>query len=149
MHYQIELDIALPREQVIDMFLDSQNLPKWQPDLVSFEAMDGSEEREVGAKSRQIHKMGRREVEIIETITVHNFPDEFSATYESEGVWNLIKNRFVDVDEQTTRWVLDCECKVSGIITKLIAFFIPGMFKRPTVTMMNRFKEFAENPASI
>ena len=60
--------------------------------------------------------MGRREVEIIETITVHNYPEEFSATYEADKVWNLIENRFFDVGECKTRWILDGEFKrVTGI----------------------------------
>ena len=144
MRYQIELDIDLPRERVIEIFLDPQNLPKWQPDLVSFEPITGHELRQVGAKSRQIHKMGKREIEIIETITVHNFPNEFSATYEADGVWNLVENLFVDVGGQTTKWILNSEFKCSGI-TRLFAFFMPGAFKKQTLTYMKYFKEFVEN----
>ena len=144
MRYQLELDIDLPRERVIELFLDHDNLRKWQPDLVSFEPIGGDEPRQVGAKSKQVHKMGRREVEIIETITAHNFPDEFSATYEADGVWNLVENRFVDVGERKTHWLLTSEFKCSGIV-RLMAFFMPGMFKRQTLTFMNRFKEFAED----
>ena len=143
MRYQLELDIDLPRERVIELFLDPESLPKWQPDLVSFEPLGGKEPREVGAKSRQVHRMGRREVEIIETITVHDYPDAFSATYEADGVWNLVENRFVDVGGQKTHWILDTQFKCSGLI-RLMAFFMPGMFKKQTRTFMNRFKEYAE-----
>ena len=147
MRYQLELDIELPRERVIELFLDAQNLSKWQPDLVSFEHIEGVEARRVGAKSRQVHKMGKREVEMIETITAHNYPDEFSATYEADGVWNLIENRFVDVGGRKTNWILDSEFKCSGIM-RIIAFLMPGMFKKQTFTFMRRFKEFAENADS-
>ncbi|MBV7330419.1 SRPBCC family protein [Chloroflexi bacterium TSY] len=144
MRYQLELDIDLPRERIIELFLDTQNLAKWQPDLVSFEPLGGDKPREVGAKSRQVHKMGRREVEMIETITVHNYPDQFSATYEADGVWNLIENRFVDIGVGKTKWILDSEFRCSGFM-KIMAFFMPGMFKKQTFTFMKRFKDFAEN----
>ena len=144
MRYQLELDIDQPRERVIELFLDSENLYKWQQGLVSFEHLDGQEARQVGAKSKQVHKMGRHEVEMIETITAHNYPDEFSATYEADGVWNLIENRFIDVDGSKTKWVLDSEFKCKGIM-RLMAFFMPGMFKKQTFTFMQMFKEFAEN----
>ena len=143
MRYRLELDIDLPRERVIEIFLDPENLRKWQPDLLSFEPISGSDPRDVGAKSRQVHRMGKREVEIIETITARNYPDEFSAIYEADKVWNLVENRFVDVGERKTRWILDSEFKCSGL-AGLMAFFMPGMFKKQTWTFMNRFKEFAE-----
>ncbi len=128
MRYQLELDIELPRECVIELFLDAQNLSKWQPDLVSFEHIEGVEARRVGAKSRQVHKMGKREVEMIETITTHNYPEEFSATYEADSVWNLIENRFVDVGQRKTNWILDSEFKCSGIM-RIVAFLMPGILK--------------------
>ena len=46
--------------------------------------------------------MGKREIEIIETVTVHKPPEEFAATYEAPGVWNLVENRFIDVGGRKT-----------------------------------------------
>lgn len=143
MRFQLELEIDRPRERVIELFLDPQNLVKWQPGFVSFEQISGAG-REVGAKSRQIHKQGGRETELIETITAHNYPDEFSATYEGDGIWNLIENRFFDTGAQRTRWVLDSEFECSGIVIRLLTVFMPGIFRRHTLTFMKRFKEFAE-----
>ncbi|MDU6832956.1 MAG: hypothetical protein E6417_23360, partial [Bradyrhizobium sp.] len=81
MHYQLELEINAPRERVVELFLDPDNLQHWQPDLVSFEQISSGAPREVGAKSKQVHRMGKREFEMIETITVHRPPEEFAATY--------------------------------------------------------------------
>lgn len=144
MRYQLELEIDLPRERVIELFLDPENLPKWQPDLVSFEQVSGGEARAVGAKTKQIHKLGKREVEMIETITAHNYPDEFSATYEADGVWNLVENRFLDVDERKTKWILESEFRCSNLVMKIMTFLMPGMFKKQSLMYMNRFKGFAE-----
>lgn len=143
MRYQLELEIDVPREHVIALFLDPGNLAKWQPELVSFEQVSGAP-REVGAVSRQVHKMGGREVEMIETITVRDHPDAFSATYEADGVWNLVENRFVDLGNGRTGWVLDSEFRCSSLIPRLMAFFAPGMFRKQTLTFMERFRDFAE-----
>ena len=144
MRYQLELDIDVSRERIIALFLDSNNLEKWQTSLVSFELISGTEHREVGSQSRQVHKMGGRELEIIETITVHNYPDEFSATYESADVWNLIENRFVDVGAGKTKWVLVSDFRSTNLFMKFLSFFFPGMFKKQTLTFMNKFKDFVE-----
>ena len=45
MRYELELDIDLPRERVVELFLDAENLPKWQPDLVSFEPLGEGDAR--------------------------------------------------------------------------------------------------------
>lgn len=144
MKYQLELDVDLPRERLLELFLDPNNLAKWQPDFVSFEPIGEKNPRELGGKSRQVHRMGKREVELIETITVSNYPDEFAATYEGNGVWNLIENRFVVIDDYRTKWLLDCEFKCSGFVG-LMTYIMPGAFKKQTSTFMNRFKDFAEN----
>ncbi len=148
MRYRLELEINLPRERVIELFLDPENLSKWQPDLVSFETIGNGDPREVGAKSRQIHRMGNREVESIETITVHNPPEEFAATYEADGVWNLIENRFIEVSESHTKWILQSECKFSNVFMRLLASVAPGMFKKQALTFMEQFKAFAEGQSS-
>ncbi len=145
MRYQLELDIDRPRERVVELFLDPDNLTKWQPDLVSVERISGDGPRDVGAKTKQTHKMGGRDVEVIETITAHNYPDEFSATYESDGVWNLIENRLLEAGAERTHWILQSELKCSNFVMRLMTIFLPGMFKRQTLTFMKRFKEFAES----
>ena len=142
MNYQLELDINAPRERVIELFLDPDNLKKWQPDLVSFTLISGVG-REVGAKSSQIQRMGKRESEIIETIVEPNPPYEYAATYEGGSVWNLIENRFVKTDGNTTHWILDNTFKASGVIG-ILSFVMPGMFKKQTLKFMNMFKTFVE-----
>ena len=147
MRYQLELDINAPREAVVALFLDPGSLQRWQPDLVSFEQISSGPPRAVGAKSKQVHRMGKRESEIIETITVHKFPEEFAAVYEADGVSNLISNRFTETADGRTRWVLDSHFNCSSLMMKLIAFLVPGMFKKQTVKFMQSFKEFAEKNA--
>lgn len=142
MKYSTEININLPIDRVIELFDDPDNLKKWQPGLQSFEAISGTP-GQPGAKSRLRFKMGNREVEMIETVTVRNLPDEFSGTYEAKWVFNIIKNSFIPLSPNQTKWVSEQEFQFSGIM-KFIAFFMPGAFKKQTFQYLQQFKEFAE-----
>ena len=143
MNYTLDIELDLPRQKVIDLFNSSENLKKWQPDLISFEHISG-EPGQAGAKSKMQYNTNNREVELIETVLTNDFPNSFSATYETKGVWNKLDNRFIVIDENRTKWEQTCEFKASGFI-KILAFFMPGMFKKQSQKMMIQFKEFAEN----
>lgn len=144
MDYQLELEINAPRERVVELFLDPDSLKQWQPDLLSLEQISSGAPREVGAKWKQVHRMGKREFEMIETITVHRPPEDFAATYEAQGVANLVTNRFTETTVGTTRWVLNSHFTFPSLMMKLMALVWPAMFKKQTMTFMQRFKEFAE-----
>jgi len=143
MKFTVKIKINLARNKVIELFDSTENLKKWQPGLLSFEHQSGTP-GEVGAKSRLQYKTGKREIEMVETITVKNLPDEFSGIYEAKGVWNEVKNYFYEVDKNTTKWVSENEFRCSGFM-KIIAFFMPGSFKKETMKYLEYFKEFSEN----
>ncbi len=142
MKYCCELIIALPRQRVIELFDNSDNLSKWQPGLESFTPISGTP-GEVGAKSELVYQMGKRRIEMVETITVRNLPDEFAGTYEAKGVFNTVHNTFIDQGDSTL-WRSDNVFELHGIFMKLMGWLMPGAFKKQTVTIMNQFKEFAE-----
>ena len=143
MKYTTEVEINLPRKRVIELFDNPDNMPKWQPGLISFEHISG-EAGQPGAKSRLKYKMGKREIEMIETVAIRDLPDEFSGYYETKGVWNEVKNYFSEIDSGKTKWKLEAEFKCSGFM-RLIALVMPGMFKKQTLKSMMDFKKFAEN----
>lgn len=93
MKFTNEITIDLPRARVIELFDNPDNMKHWQPGLVSFEHVSGTP-GQPGATSRLKYAQGRREGEMIETITVRNLPDEFSGTYDSKGIRNIVKNYF-------------------------------------------------------
>ena len=142
MKYTTTINIRQARDKVIALFDSVDNMYKWQPGLISFDHLSGDPGRE-GAKSRLTYKMGKREVEMIETITRRNFPDEFSGTYETSVVWNKQVNYFEVIDENSTRWISVSEFRCSGFM-KIMCWLMPGAFKKQTLKLMNHFKEFAE-----
>src|SRR5688572_2628124 len=115
MKYQNEIEINLPLHRVIELFDNPENMKEWQPGLKSFEHVSGTP-GQPGAKSRLKYDMGKRKIEMIETITKRNLPEEFNGTYEAKGVVNLISNKFYPVGVNQTKWVTENEFQFSGFM---------------------------------
>ena len=143
MKYSNEVIIDLPVEKVLALFNDEENLFKWQPELMSFEHVSG-QKGEVGSVSNLRYKMGKREVEMIETITKKNLPESFDFTYEAKGVWNEMKNSFHELSPTQTKWISHSEFRFKGFM-KIIGFLMPGSFKKQSQLALDRFKAFAES----
>ena len=142
MRYQEEIILNLPRERVIELFDSFENLKQWQEGLEDIEHLSG-ESGQPGAKTRLVYNMGRRKLQMIETILTRDMPDEFSGTYDASGVHNIVRNTFHDQGE-TTRWRMDCEFQFRGIM-RIMAFFMgQGRFRKQTRKGMESFKRFAE-----
>lgn len=142
MKYSNEIIIQVPREKVVELFADPANIAEWQPGFISMELLSG-EQGEVGAKSRMKYKMGKREIEMIETITEKNLPDSFCGTYEAKGVWNEVKNYFEALPDGSTRYYAENEFRMSGVM-KLFAFLMPAAFRNQSQKYLDLFCEFAE-----
>lgn len=147
MIYTVEIDIDLPRDRVIELFDSPENLFKWQKGLLSFDHISG-EPGQPGAKSKLVFKMGKRTIEMIETVTERNLPDEFNGTYDAKGVYNIVKNRFTDLGPDKTHWESECEFQFSGFM-KVVAFFMKGAFAKQSLKYMQDFKAFAEDGAIV
>lgn len=142
MKYTSEIVIDRPINRVIELFDNPENLKEWMDGLVSFECISGVP-GQVGAKSRLVFKMGKGEMEMIETITVRNLPDEFTGTYEAKGVFNIVKNTFVVISENKTKYTTEQEFQFYGFM-KIIGLLLPGMFKKQSMKYLVDFKKFVE-----
>ena len=142
MHYVSEIEIEKPVDKVVELFDNPDNLPKWMEGLQSFEHLSG-QPGQVGARSRLRFKMGKRAFEMIETITANNLPDEFSGTYEAKGVHNIVRNKFVPLPGNKTKYISEQEFQFKGFM-KLIACVMPGAFKKQSMKYLKDFKQFAE-----
>ncbi len=143
MKYKTEVVIDLPRERIIELFDNSENLKKWQPSLIEFKHLEG-EAGKTGAKTLLIYDEKGRKSEMTETIIKRDLPDVFVALYEAKGVKNINHNHFHIEDEKTTRWIMTNEFKFSGLMS-IIALFMRKAFPKQTLESMNIFKEFAES----
>ena len=145
MKYTAEIEINLPVNKVVELFNSTENLFKWMEGLKSFETISG-EPGQPGTKSKLVYQMGKREIEMVETIQVYNLPEEFTGTYEAKGVYNVVKNHFIPVSDSKTRYVTEQEFQFSGFM-KLMGLLMPGAFKKQSMKYLQAFKNFAENEA--
>ncbi|GLP95013.1 SRPBCC family protein [Paraferrimonas sedimenticola] len=143
MKYQLQMEINLPRARVIELFDNQDNLHHWQPELKRFTHLSGNP-GEVGAKSELIYLMGKREITMIETITLKDLPDRFAGTYETKGMWNSVDNQFIETSPESTLWKFDTEFRCEGVMMRLMAWLMPSSFKKQSLLFMQRFKDFAE-----
>lgn len=142
MKYTTEVIINKPKNNVSELFSNPDNLKHWQPGFISLESISGAPGTS-GAKSRLKYKMGKREIDMIETIISNNMPEEFSASFEANGAYNVQKNTFTAIDDNTTKLVSESEFRFKGIM-KLMGWLMPGAFKKQTAKYLHYFKAFAE-----
>lgn len=148
LEYDTTIVIDLPRDRVIELFDNPDNLPKWQKGLESFEHLSG-EPGHPGAKSRLVFQMGARRMEMIETITRRDLPDAFDGTYDVEGVHNLVENRFSELGPDRTLWESHNVFEMKSPMMKVMAFLMPGMFRKQSQKFAEDFKAFAERGADV
>lgn len=147
MKFTVQIDIALPRDRVVELFDSADNLFKWQRGLKSFEHISGTP-GQPGAKSRLVFKMGKRNFSLIETITKRALPDEFDGTYDAKGVHNIVRNRFIETGPSATRWVSECEFQFRGLM-RIMAFLMKKAIPKQNLRFMQDFKAFAEHGTDV
>jgi hypothetical protein len=146
--FTVEIEIALPRNRVIELFENPDNLFKWQTGLQSFEPISG-EPGQPGAKSRLVYLIGKRKIELIETVIERKLPDEFNGTYEWQGGKNTLRNRFIELGPERTKWESTCAYQCSSLMLKMMSFCCPGMFRKQNLTFLQNFKAFAEEGRNV
>ena len=144
MDYQLEIEIEKPRETIAELFGNPDNLAYWQPGFLGITPIDGE-----AGRNRLDYRHGNRQVSLIETVSVDNLPDEYSATYESPGMRIEVKNRFEAIGPERTRWISENHGEVSGFMMRLITLIMPGCFRNQSFAYMENFKAFAETGADI
>ncbi|REE25117.1 SRPBCC family protein [Winogradskyella pacifica] len=148
MQYTTEILIDKPISEVIKKFNSADNLKHWQEGLVSTEHISGIP-NQLGAKMKLNFSFGKRKMEIIETITKQEFPNELHVTYTTKGVRNVQENYFKALENNTTKWTSITDCQPTSFKISLMLFLMPSAFKKQTETYMTNFKKFVEEGISI
>ncbi len=147
MKYTVNVEIDLPRARVIELFDSEENLYKWQEGLQSIELIRGTRGA-VGAESKLVFKMGKRDLEMTEKIIRKELPDLFESTYDAKGVYNVVQSRFIEVGPEKTRYESENEFQFSGFM-KVIGFLMKGAFPKQTMKYLTSFKAFAEHGTDV
>ena len=146
--YKVEIEINLPRDEVVKIFDNQENMFHWQNGLQDIQHLSGQPGQN-GAKSLMIYQNGKHRIELTETITNRNLPNEFDGCYEWGGGKNTLKNRFVEMGGNKTRWESTCEYEFKTLFLKLMGTFMPGLFKKQNMKFLENFKAFCETGKSV
>ncbi len=142
MKYTTEVIIELPRQKVIELFDNTENMFKWQEGLKSYDHLEGNPGQE-GARTAMVYESRRGELKMTETITKRKLPEEFHAVYEAKGVYNEMYNYFVENEPGRTTWRTVSVFRFRGLMA-LMAPFMKTAFTGNTLLNMERFKNFVE-----
>ncbi len=137
--------VNLPIDKVVELYINPDNLKHWQDGFISFEHISG-DPGAVGSKSKLLYTIGKRQMELIETIRVNDLPEEFSATYAAKSMVNNMTTNFTALSDNKTRYDMHIDyTKFNGILPKLMSILMPGMFKKQSQKWLDQFKVFAES----
>ncbi len=138
--HEVEINVAI--DKVVELFLNVENLPLWQPDLIEANVVSGTY-GQVGAETQLLYRMGEKQILMTQTVTNNNLPAFYTAVLETPNVWNLVEHSFHKLDDTTTLWVCKNEYKCSGFV-RLLIMLMPNMFKKQSQASLSNFKHFAE-----
>jgi len=142
MKYATTIDINKPLAEVVALFDKPEHYAEWMNGFEGIEYLEGAP-GQAGTKANLIFKMKKRTMKMAEVVLVSKLPEEYTVAYEANGVYNTVKNSFVALDEYTTRYTTEHEFTFSGIM-RVVAFLIPGAFKKQSMRYMTDFKSFVE-----
>ena len=158
MKYTLSMELALPRERVIQLLADPAHLPMWLRGLVLHEPVSGVY-GQVGTTSRVVLQMGQQKMEATETITrrepvdLHGIASDSVVHYDREivvkGMWNAVRDSFTETGPDTTLWVSESEYRFDGVMMRLVGLVMPGSFRKQSLHHMQDFKAFAEHGADV
>jgi hypothetical protein len=159
MKYTVSIEIALPRERVVQLLADPEHLPKWLHGLVLHEPLSGGVHGQVGTTSRVVMQMGRQQIECTETITrrepveLHGIPSESVVHFDREIVgkdmWSAVRDRLIEAGPETTLWESESEYRFSGLLMRLVGLLMPAAFRKQSQQYMQDFKAFVEQGKDV
>lgn len=148
MRYESEIIVDLPLNEFMVKFDNAENMKHWQRGLVSIEHVSGVPGM-VGAKMKLVYKIGKRPMEIIETVTHSKLPNEFHGIYSVEGIDNLQENYFVETENGSTKWTSISDFLPLNFNMTAMLWLMPQAFKKQSKRYMLDFKNFAEKGTSV
>ncbi|MEL6536019.1 MAG: SRPBCC family protein [Bacteroidota bacterium] len=142
MRYTTVVEINCPIDQVVEFFDSQENYPHWMEGLVRHTVVSGTF-GQPGTKSELEFQLGKRGFKMTEQVLERNFPAEYLVRYQTPGVENLVKSKFQSTPEGKTKYLSENEFQFKGFM-KIIAWLMPGSFKKQSLKYQTDFKQFVE-----
>jgi len=144
MKFKCSIEINKPRDFVVKLFANPDLLKEYQDTFISKELISG-EPGKNGAVSKMLYKMGKGEMELVETILDNNLPDTFYAKYHHKHMDNTMLCEFELLNDNLTKYNSEIHYTAfRGFIPRAMAFLFPNMFKKQVQKWLYSFKNFVE-----
>jgi len=144
MKFTLELLINKPRTEVWMAFDNPENMKTWQPSLILFERISGVQ-GQPGAVSRLTYEEKGRQFALIEKVTHREEVQRLDGVYENDFADNIVRNIFIEQENDQTLWVMETEYKFKTLIMRILGPIMKKNFVTRTQKDMGRFKEMAES----
>ncbi|MDX1471251.1 MAG: hypothetical protein R3213_07125, partial [Flavobacteriaceae bacterium] len=116
--------MKIPLKDFVEIYRDRSFYKEWHPNLVSIAQLSGRQDA-FGSKMILTYKMGRKKLEMIETVDENELPHKFYATYYTDGLDLKQQNHFVETPEGFTQWTQKNELMPLNFTTR----FYTWLFK--------------------
>lgn len=138
-------EIYVPRDKVVELWYNPENLQHWQEGFESYKYISG-EVGQIGSKTLLTYNNKGTVFDLEETIIENNLPEVFEGEYSHVTMINRMRNTFVALDQNTTIWKAEIHyTHFHGWAMKLFGYFGKKIFKKQTQKWLDNFKTFAEN----
>ncbi|WP_025741501.1 SRPBCC family protein [Aquimarina pacifica] len=147
MKYTTRVIINQPLELVTKEYKSRKNMKHWQKGFVSVEPLVIEEEK-TGTTVKLIYRIGKKEIEVTETIILMDLPESIHRTFDSKNIYNIQENNFEKLPNGSTKWTSTNEFRFSGSL-KFMKPFLYAAFKNKSYMQMQNFKVFIEDGKSV
>ena len=144
MKFTLQLPIHQSRAEVWKAFDNPENMRNWQPSLISFETISGTQ-GQPGAVSKLTYKEKEREFSLMERVTHREELHRLDGVYENDFAENTVRNTFIEQGPDQTLWVVETEFKFKTLFMRILGPILKKNFVLRTQRQMERFKEWVEN----
>jgi hypothetical protein len=144
MKFTLELPINKSRTEVWKVFDTPENMKKWQPSLISFETIRGTQ-GQPGAVSKLIYQENEREFSLLEKVTYRAELHRLDGVYENNFADNTVRNTFIEQGKQQTLWIVETEFRFKTLLMLILGPIMKKNLVMRTQRGMERFKEMVEN----
>lgn len=145
MKFTCSVEVDLPKEKVVEIWMNPDNLKHWQDGFERYEHLSGTL-NQTGAKGVMHYNNRGKAMKLVEVVIEGNLPDVFEGEYIHTQMINRMRNTFQTLGPDKTRWTAEIHyIKFYGFFMKTFAFFGKKIFKKQTQKWLDQFKAFAES----
>lgn len=138
-----ETIIDLPRDLMVQLYVDIDLFPKWQRNFVSHKLVSDAATGEMEV-SEVSYKVGGKILTFLRKVLRFDLPDSIVSTFEIDGLRQILVNDFLVMDDDSSKIVTNVTVSTSSDISESDFDSVVLMFLNQTINIHSDFKKFAE-----